>query len=155
MTNMTVCFWALVEVPTFLVAGHETTSTATTWCLYALTQNTSIQDKLREELLAVPTDMPSMEELNALPYLDSVIRETLRLHTPVTITARVAEKDDIIPLSEPVKDKYGNLLHEIPLVKGNRVQIPILALHRMKALWGEDAAEFRFVCGRSAGSICL
>ena len=67
----------------------------------------------------------------------------------------MAGKDDIIPLSEPVKDKYGNLLHEIPLVKGNRVQIPILALHRMKALWGEDAAEFRFVCGRSAGSICL
>ena len=67
MTNMTVCFWALVEVPTFLVAGHETTSTATTWCLYALTQNTSIQDKLRTELLSVPTDMPSMDELDALP----------------------------------------------------------------------------------------
>ena len=62
-----------------MVAGHETTSTATTWCLYALTQNPSIQEKLREEILSIPTDMPSMEDLNGLPYLDLVVRETLRL----------------------------------------------------------------------------
>ncbi|KAI0688728.1 cytochrome P450 [Cerioporus squamosus] len=133
----------IAQVPTFLVAGHETTSTATTWCLHALTQNPSIQDKLREELLSVPTDMPSMEDLNALPYLDCVVRETLRLHAPVTVTSRVAQKDDVLPLSEPIRDRDGNTLHEIPLVKGNRVQVPILALHRLKALWGEDAGEFR------------
>ncbi|KAG6854184.1 hypothetical protein C0991_009836 [Blastosporella zonata] len=55
----------LAQVPTFLVAGHETTSTATTWTLYALTQNQAAQNKLREELLMVETDNPTMEQLNA------------------------------------------------------------------------------------------
>jgi len=37
----------LAQVPTFLVAGHETTSTATTWALFALTQAPEVQTKLR------------------------------------------------------------------------------------------------------------
>ncbi|RDX45658.1 cytochrome P450 [Lentinus brumalis] len=133
----------IAQVPTFLVAGHETTSTATTWCLHALTQDPAIQTKLRAELLSVPTDMPSMDDLNALSYLDHVVRETLRLYSPVTITSRVAQTDDVLPLAEPITDRAGNTLHELALPKGSRVQIPILALHRLKALWGEDAAEFR------------
>ncbi|KAJ7275844.1 cytochrome P450 [Mycena rebaudengoi] len=39
------------EVPTFLVAGHETTSTAAAWALFALTQNVAVQKRLRDELL--------------------------------------------------------------------------------------------------------
>jgi hypothetical protein len=42
-----------------------------------LTKNKDIQVKLREELTTVPTDNPSMDELNAPPYLDAVVRETL------------------------------------------------------------------------------
>ena len=101
------------EVPTFLVAGHETTSTATTWALFALTQSPEVQDKLRKQLLTVGTDNPTMDELNALPYLDAVVRETLRVHAPVPSTMRVATEDDILPLGEPVKDKNGNVLSNI------------------------------------------
>ena len=101
------------EVPTFLVAGHETTSTATTWALFALTQSPEVQDKLRKQLLTVGTDNPTMDELNALPYLDAVVRETLRVHAPVPSTMRVATEDDILPLGEPVKDKNGNVLNSI------------------------------------------
>jgi cytochrome P450 len=97
----------LLEIPTFMVAGHETTSTGTTWALFALTQNQTAQRKLREELLAVPTDTPTMDELQALPYLDAVVRETLRVHAPVSGTMRVPEHDDVIPLSEPITDKQG------------------------------------------------
>ena len=92
-----------------MVAGHETTSTATTWALFALTQSPEVQVKLRNELLAVGTDNPTMDELNALPYLDAVVRETLRIHPPVPATMRVATQDDILPLSEPVKDRNGNI----------------------------------------------
>ncbi|KAF8131021.1 cytochrome P450 [Boletus edulis] len=74
----------LAQVPTFLVAGHETTrdlnavqSTATTWALFAMTNTPETQMKLREELLSVDTETPSMDELMALPYLDAVVRETL------------------------------------------------------------------------------
>jgi cytochrome P450 len=101
------------EVPTFLVAGHETTSTATTWALFALTQSPEVQDKLRKQLLAVGTDNPTMDELSALPYLDAVVRETLRLYPPVPSTMRVATQDDILPLGQPVKDKNGNTLDGI------------------------------------------
>lgn len=48
-----------------------------------------------------------MDELNALPYLDAVVRETLRLYTPIPSIPRVAVKDDIIPLDKPVVDRNG------------------------------------------------
>ena len=48
-----------------------------------------------------------MDDLNALPYLDAVVRETLRVHAPVPTTMRIAVKDDILPLSTPFTDKHG------------------------------------------------
>ena len=104
-----------------------------------------MQQKLREELLAVPTDTPTMEELNALPYLDLIVRETLRLHAPVTITSRMAVEDDVLPLATPLTDKHGNMVTEIPIRKGQRIIVPILALHTAKSVWGEDALEFKYV----------
>ncbi|KAF9484968.1 cytochrome P450 [Pholiota conissans] len=133
----------LAQVPTFLVAGHETTSTATTWALYALTQNKEAQIKLREELLTVGTDNPTMDELNALPYLDAVVRETLRVHAPVPATSRVAVQDDILPLGTPFMDKNGKMVDSIKVVKGQTILIPLLALNRAKYIWGEDSLEFR------------
>jgi cytochrome P450 len=55
-----------------------------------------------------------MDELNALPYLDAVVRETLRIHSPVGSTMRMATQDDILPLGEPIKDKYGRMMDTIP-----------------------------------------
>ena len=104
------------HVPRFLVAGHETTSTGTTWCLFALTQAPDVQRKLREELLQVQTDTPTMDELSALPYLDMVVKETLRLHGPVPSTDRIAMQDDEIPLSKPYTDRDGRICHSIRYV---------------------------------------
>ncbi|KAI0828219.1 cytochrome P450 [Trametes gibbosa] len=127
----------------FLVAGHETTSTATTWCLYALTQAFDVQKKLRDELFMIQTDTPTMDELNSLPYLDAVVRETLRIHSPVPTTIRVATKDDVIPVSEPFVDRFGKVQDTIRISKGTPIVIPILAMNRSKKLWGEDAFEFK------------
>jgi len=52
-----------------------------------------------------------MDQLNSLPYLDLVVRETLRVHAPVPSTMRVAMKDDVLPLSKPFTDRKGNV-HE-------------------------------------------
>nr|BED42948.1 cytochrome P450 monooxygenase [Trametes versicolor] len=131
------------QIPTFLIAGHETTSTSTTWALYAFCKHPEVQRKLREELLAVDTETPTMEDLNALPYLDGVIRETLRLYAPITQLSREAKKDDVIPLNEPMTDRYGKVHHEIRIAKGNKVILPILAANRSKEIWGEDALEFK------------
>ncbi|TFK65716.1 cytochrome P450 [Pluteus cervinus] len=109
----------LEQVPTFLVAGHETTR------------------KLREELLS----------LNALPYLDAVVRETLCVHSPAPSTVRVAMRDDVLPLSKPFTDKRGKFQEGISIRKGQTIVVPILAMNRAKWIWGEDAAEFRLVDG--------
>ncbi|EPT01442.1 hypothetical protein FOMPIDRAFT_1120520 [Fomitopsis schrenkii] len=127
----------------FLVAGHETTSNVTAWALYSLSIERHIQTRLREECLAIPTDYPTMDDLNDLPYLDSVVRETLRLHPPLNSTMREATKEDIIPLSKPYVDVYGRLHDYVQVDKGCMVQIPMLAVNRSKAIWGEDALEFR------------
>lgn len=83
-----------------VVAGHETTSTATTWALYALSLHPEVQTKLREELLTLDTETPDMDELKTLPYLDCVLKEVLRVYAPVVDTERMATQDDMIPLED-------------------------------------------------------
>lgn len=133
----------LAQIGTFIVAGHETTSTATTWALFSLTQKPDIQHKLREELLQISTENPTMEDLMGLPYLDAVVREALRLHSPVAIFVKVATKDDMIPLDTAITDIKGNSQQAIRIRKGDSVWIPVRMINRSKAVWGEDAAEFK------------
>ncbi|KAJ7454599.1 cytochrome P450 [Mycena galericulata] len=133
----------LAQVSNFLVAGHETISSAAVWALFALSKNTAAQTRLRTELLAIDIENPTMDELNALRYLDCVVRETLRLHAPVTQSARVAMCDDVIPLDTPYVDIHGNVQESFRISKGQPVVIPILALNRDAVIWGPDAMEFR------------
>lgn len=104
-----------------LIAGHETTSTSLSWLLYDLAhpEYKHIQRKLREELcaLAAKTTTPSMEELNALPYLDAVVRENLRKNSVVDTTIRTSAKDTVIPLGEPIIDTNGVERHEFRSVR--------------------------------------
>lgn len=81
-----------------------------------MTKVPEIQTKLRDELLSVDTDTPSMDELMTLPYLDAVVRETLRVHAPVPGSTRVATKDDIVPVEKPYTDKNGVIHHSIRYV---------------------------------------
>ncbi|KAJ7016522.1 cytochrome P450 [Mycena alexandri] len=133
----------IAQIPTFFVAGHETTSTATALALYALSIHPSVQSKLREELLSLGTDNPTMDELNSLPYLESVIRETMRLYPPVAFTVRTAMEDDVIPLSKPYLDRNGRSYDSISVHKGTAIRIDIAAVHLDKDLWGDDAEDFR------------
>jgi len=57
-----------------------------------------------------------MEELNALPYLERVVREILRYHSVVAGTVRVASRDDVVPLDEPFTDMYGKVHDRIQYV---------------------------------------
>ncbi|KAJ6623702.1 cytochrome P450 [Mycena sp. CBHHK59/15] len=131
------------QLPTFFVAGHETTSTATAWALHALSLNLPAQRKLREELFTLATDTPTLDELNSLPYLENVIRECMRVHSPVAFTGRMAMADDVLPLSKPYVDSKGGMHDSLRIAKGQLIHIPILAVNCDKDTWGEDAAEFR------------
>ncbi|KAI4293823.1 cytochrome P450 [Schizophyllum commune Loenen D] len=133
----------LAQVPTFLVAGHETTATATTWAICHLTQDLAIQTRLREELRALGDPAPSLDELNSLPYLDMFVKEVLRFYTPVPWTARVATRDDVVPLARPYTDMKGKEHGVIVVKKGQQFMLSIHNLHRAKEIWGEDADEFQ------------
>jgi len=68
------------------MAGHATTSFSLSWALLTLAQNPHEQDLLREELVKAFPDKskfnPTFDEINALKYMDCVVKETLRLFCP-------------------------------------------------------------------------
>ncbi|KAG6819747.1 hypothetical protein H0H93_009047 [Arthromyces matolae] len=133
----------LAQISTFLIAGNAKCSTTGSWALYALTQDKAIQSRLREELFTLDTESPTMEQLNTLPYLDMVVRETLRLYCPVPSTIRMAIKDDVLPLGQPITDTNGKVHDSIQIHKGQKLAIPILAINRDTSIWGEDAGIYR------------
>ena len=85
-----------------------------------------------------------MEELNNLPYLDAVVREALRVHSPVSLVVRVAKEDDVIPLEIPFVDVDGKTQTDIKITKGDFLMIPIQVVNRSEKIWGKDAAQFRY-----------
>ncbi|KAJ7762948.1 cytochrome P450 [Mycena metata] len=133
----------IIEIPTFFLAGHETTSTAASWALHALSHDQRVQTKLREELLTISTDNPTMDDLNSLPYLESVVREVMRVHAPAVFTQRMAMQDDVLPLSKPYIDRDGKAHDSLLIPKGQMMHIPILAVNTDPEIWGQDAHEFR------------
>ncbi|EIM89578.1 cytochrome P450 [Stereum hirsutum FP-91666 SS1] len=133
-----------ILAPTILVAGHETTSTALTWTIFALSVQSHIQTKLRSEIMQRPADSPTMDEINSLPYLDGVIREVMRLHAPVAQSERIAVRDCVVPLGgSGSRDKNGVVMDHLRLREGDIVKLPIRAINRSKEIWGEDAEEFK------------
>ncbi|KAK0222053.1 cytochrome P450 [Armillaria fumosa] len=146
----------LSQISTFLAAGHETTASALTWCLYALVTNTDAQAVLRKELRqlhALEGDRERLtDEIMKCQYLDWVVRETLRLHSPVTNTMRVCMRDeDEIPIDcSPTStapggylDKDGVRRYTIKVKKWDIITIPIQAINDSERLWGEDSKVFR------------
>lgn len=74
---------------TLFVAGHETTSNALTWTIFLLGQYPRLCADLLDELdSTLHGTAPTLEQLNHLPLLDSVIKESLRLLPPASIGLR-------------------------------------------------------------------
>ncbi|MEM9950000.1 MAG: cytochrome P450 [Chloroflexota bacterium] len=72
------------EAVTIFLAGNDTTASALTWMLYALTQHPDVLDKIRHEVEAIaPSRDLSFDDLRDLSYLNAVIDEVQRLY-PVT-----------------------------------------------------------------------
>lgn len=67
-----------------MIAGHNTTANALARILHLLAQNPEVQGKLRQEITEARAggDLP-YDELMALPYLDAVVRESMRLSVNV------------------------------------------------------------------------
>lgn len=84
------------EVMTLFVSGHETTTDALTWLWYLLATQPEAAAKIQEEVGQLKQEIPTFQDLPALPYTRKVIDEALRLYPPVSIFGRRALEQDLI-----------------------------------------------------------
>lgn len=75
------------HVRAVLLASVHSTTTALTGTLKFVLRDSDVQKKLKEELNSSfgPGDLPSLEILQKLPYLNAVIDESLRLFPPIPL----------------------------------------------------------------------
>jgi cytochrome P450 len=83
--------------------------------------------------------------VDSLPYLDAVLKESLRLSPSVHSTIQVATMDDEIPLLEEMKMRDGSVETVFRVKKGQWIHIPLEACNIDQAIWGEDAWVFKYV----------
>ncbi|KAJ7907830.1 cytochrome P450 [Mycena leptocephala] len=126
-----------------MFAATDTTSSSMNRLFHVLALYPEVQKKLRAEILSVPEQLDH-DTLIALPYLDGVIREVLRLYPPASpVMFREAMKDAVLPLSTPITGVDGKVMTSIPVPKGTQIYIAISAANHNKNIWGEDALEFK------------
>lgn len=85
------------EITTLIVAGHETTASALNWTWYLLGEHPEVEAKLHAEIDAneeVP--VPSLQQMEALPYSNMVVREAMRLYPPVWVVSRKTIEADTL-----------------------------------------------------------
>ncbi len=119
-----------LQVITFLIAGHETTSGALSFALYYLAANPQVGARARAEVASVwGSGVPSFEQVAKLRYVRRVLDETLRMWPTAPGFARAARADTVLG------DRY-------PLRAGDGMLVFTPALHRDPAVWGPDADRF-------------
>ncbi|KAM4756058.1 ultra-long-chain fatty acid omega-hydroxylase-like [Cyanocitta cristata] len=129
------------EADTFMFEGHDTTASGLAWLFYNLAGHPEHQERCRQEvqeLLAgrdtadiewwlgdmVPPPLVPKEDLSQLPFTTMCIKESLRLHPPVTAVSRRCTED--IPLHD-----------DCIIPKGVTCLMSIYGTHHNPDLWPE------------------
>ncbi|KAL5280352.1 CYP3A4.2 family protein [Megaselia abdita] len=105
----------------FFIAGFETTSATASYCLYELTQNPELKDRLIneiDEVLAKHNGQLTYEGLKEMKLLDRCIMETNRKYPGLPILNRICTQDYKVP---------GN---SYTIKKGTPIIISLMGLHR-------------------------
>lgn len=104
------------ELITLILAGHETTALTVSYGLMLLGWNPAVVRKAQQELDAAVGDRsPTMGDLPQLPYLEQIMKESLRMYPPAAIIPRQAAAEDVI-------DGF-------PIPIGAQVTLPVWAIH--------------------------
>ncbi|XP_039125664.1 cytochrome P450 93A3-like [Dioscorea cayenensis subsp. rotundata] len=76
-------------------AGTDTSALTIEWALSELINNPSVLEKLREEIDTVvgKNRLISEADISSMPYLQAIVKETLRLHPTGPMTVRECTKD--------------------------------------------------------------
>ncbi len=81
------------EVLTVFLAGHETSAIALTWTIHHLGQNQDLQRKLKDE---IGQSENSVQGIMKCKLLDAVVKEAMRLESPIWILGRESLAEDHI-----------------------------------------------------------
>ncbi|KAK7027704.1 cytochrome P450 [Favolaschia claudopus] len=134
------------QTGTFFIAGEETTTSAIVFALLELAKHQSFQDELRAEVhhfAKIKSNSEAGFSYDNMPLLNALIKESLRINTPGAAQERAAIVDTVLPLSNPIRLLNGEMLHSIPIRKGQVVTVAAASYHRNEVLWGDDAHKFR------------
>nr|XP_019592399.1 PREDICTED: phylloquinone omega-hydroxylase CYP4F2 isoform X1 [Rhinolophus sinicus]XP_019592400.1 PREDICTED: phylloquinone omega-hydroxylase CYP4F2 isoform X1 [Rhinolophus sinicus] len=89
------------EADTFMFEGHDTTASGLSWVLYNLAKHPEYQERCRQEVQELLRDREPKEiewdDLTQLPFMTMCIKESLRLHPPVTVISRCCTEDIKLP----------------------------------------------------------
>lgn len=119
------------NIITFLIAGHETTSGLLSFGFYYLLEHPEELEKARKEVdEVVGKGTIAAHHLGKLPYIDAILRESLRLMPTAPGFFVTPLKDEVIG---------GQFMVE----KGHPLFILLHLVHRDPAVWGSDAEEFK------------
>jgi len=120
------------EIMVLIIAGHDTTANALSWTLYLLATHPDEQEKLRRGTTGL-----GIKESVSNVWLNSVIKESMRLYPPAWISDRIALHDD----------SYGN----IHFPKDTIIILFYYGLHRDPKFWNEPTAfkPERFATGNA------
>merc|ERR1712213_287145 len=105
----------------FLVAGYDTTGMTLSWICYELAKNPDLQRRLQEEVDAAYEasggKTPDYNDIQGFAFLDQLIQESLRLHTPIALQRCVTSAEYTMPGTN------------IKMKKGDTVFINSLGIH--------------------------
>lgn len=125
-----------------LMAGQHTSSATGSWSLLHLAANPEVAEALYQEQVryfSTPDGKLrafSYEELRELPILDSVIRETLRIHPPIHSIMRKVRDDIPVPATYAAPSKDG--IYIVP--RGNYVLASPLMSQTDPVVWKDSLA---------------
>ncbi|XP_040096948.1 cytochrome P450 4F3-like isoform X2 [Oryx dammah] len=125
------------EADTFMFEGHDTTASGLSWILYNLAKHPEYQERCRQEVQDLLRDRESKEiewdDLAQLPFLTMCIKESLRLHPPVTSISRRCTQDIVLPDGRVIP-------------KGVVCLIDIFGTHHNPSVWPDPEVydPFRF-----------
>ncbi|CAH0395389.1 unnamed protein product [Bemisia tabaci] len=103
----------------FFTAGFETTSTTLSFCLYELALNPEIQLKAVQEIQEAKKTNAHLtyQSTQEMPYLECILKETLRKYPPVMNLHRVCNETTQISGTKLV------------IESGTDIKIPVFAIH--------------------------
>jgi len=112
------------DIHDIMGAGHETTASTLTMCLWSVARHPEIQARLYAELdaLTVPPDaLLSVADLDALPVTQSIVKEVLRLYPPIPIFPRCVKDADVLPTGHAVP--AGDVIFMSAFAQGRSEQL--------------------------------